>query len=196
MTGVLVALLAILWAAVLLPVLLSAKQNTSIVGSVGTFSRSMRALSSNHIQPVMGGRWVLTPRTPNDQEERKLRILKRRRIFVSLVGGFGATLFLGLLPGLHSILWVTLILAVTLGGYVAFLIQEKNREPLHRRLAPAAPGNQRPVDDVPAVIRLAYTPPTPITRNGVRPVHRIVDEALDEEDDGLSELAWARAGRY
>jgi hypothetical protein len=193
-TGVLVALLAVLWAAVLLPVLLSAKQNTSITGSVGTFSRSMRALSSNHIQPAMGGRWVLTPRRPNDQEERKTRILKRRRIFVSLLGALGFNLFLGILPGFHSMLWVSLILAVTLGGYVAFLLQEKNREPAHRRLAPPIPGNQRPVEDVPTALRLAYTPPTPITRNGVRPVHRIVDASL-EEDDGLSELAWARAAR-
>ena len=60
MTGVLVALLAVLWAVVLLPILFNAKQNTSVLGSVGTFSRSMRALSSNHIQPAMGGRWVLT----------------------------------------------------------------------------------------------------------------------------------------
>ena len=123
-----------------------------------------------------------------------MTILKRRRIFVSLLCAFGGTLFFGILPGLHSLLWVSLILAITLGGYVAFLIQEKNREPLHRRLAPPAPVNQRSVDDVPAVLRLAYTPPTPITRNGVRPVHRIVDTSL-EEDDGLEELAWARAGR-
>jgi hypothetical protein len=192
-TGVLVALLAVLWAAVLLPILLNAKQNTSVLGSVGTFSRSMRALSSNHIQPAMGGRWVLTPRRPTDQQDRKMTILRRRRIFVSLLGAFGCTLFFGILPGLHSMLWVSLILAITLGGYVAFLVQEKKREPVHHRLAPLAPVNQRPVDDVPTVLRLAYTPPRPISRNGVRPVHRIVDESL-EDDDGLEELAWARAG--
>lgn len=195
MTGVLVAVLAILWAVVLLPVLLSAKQNTSIVGSVGTFSRSMRALSSNHIQPAMGGRWVLTPRTVDDEEQRKATILKRRRIFVTLLGSFGSSFFLGLLPGLRVMLWIALVLAFALAGYVAYLIEEKKRAPIRRRLAPVVRGEHR-IDDVPTVLKLAYTPPRRTTANGIRPTHRIIDDSLiDEEDDGLSELAWARAGR-
>lgn len=194
MTGILVALLAVLWAAVLLPVLLSAKQNTSITGSVGTFSRSMRALSSNHSQPYMGGRWVLTPRTVEDEGDRKMTILKRRRIFVSLLGTFGVTLFLGLLPGLRTMLWASLAFAIILGAFVAFLIQEKARTPAHHRLSPQTLANDRArSDDIPTVLRLAYTPPTPTIRNGARPLHRIVEESL--EDDGLGELGWLKVGR-
>jgi hypothetical protein len=194
-TGVLVALLAVLWAAVLLPVLLSARQNTSITGSVGTFSRSMRALSSNHTQPSMGGRWVLTPKTVNDEEDRKMTILRRRRIFVSLLGTFGITLFLGLLPGLRTMLWASFVFAIILGAFIAYLIQEKSRTPAHHRLSPqTAPADRGRVEDIPTVLRLAYTPPAPTIRNGARPIHRIVEESL--EDDGLGELGWLKAGRY
>ena len=195
MTGVLVGLLAVLWAGVLLPVLLSARQNTSVLGSVGTFSKSMRALSSNHIQPARGGRWVLTPRAADDEEERKATMLQRRRIFVSLVGSFGAFFFLGVLPGLHRLLWIALVLGIALAGYVAYLIEEKKRAPVHRRLAAPLKVKEQRTDDVPTVLKLAYTPPRSLNTNGVRPVHRIVDDSL-EEDDGLSELAWARAGRF
>ena len=195
MTGILVALLAVLWAAVLLPVLLSAKQNTSVTGSVGTFSRSMRALSSNHSQPYMGGRWVLTPRTVDDAADRKMTILRRRRVFVSLLATFGVTLFLGLLPGLRTMLWASLTFALILGAFVAYLIQEKSRTPAHHRLTPKTAATERGrSEDIPTVLRLAYTPPAPIIRNGARPVHRIVDESL--EDDGLGELGWLKAGRY
>lgn len=195
MTGILVALLAVLWAAVLLPVLLSAKQNTSVTGSVGTFSRSMRALSSNHAQPYMGGRWVLTPRTVDDEADRKMTILRRRRIFVSLLGTLGITLFLGLLPGLRTMLWASLTFAVILGAFVAYLIQEKSRTPAHHRLSPQPVAMERGrSEEIPTVLRLAYTPPAPTIRNGTRPMHRIIDESL--EDDGLGELGWLKAGRY
>ena len=124
-----------------------------------------------------------------------MTILKRRRIFVGLVGAFGSTFFLGLLPGLHGMLWLSLAIAASLAAYITFLVEEKKRHPVHRRLNPQPLPTERRTDDVPAVLKLAYTPPTPLKRNGVRPVHRIVDESL-EEDDGLGELAWARAGRY
>lgn len=197
MTGILVALLGVLWAAVLLPVLLSAKQNTSISGSVGTFSRSMRALSSNHAQPA-GGRWVLTPRAPHDEADRKLTMLRRRRIFCFILGTFCFTLFLGLLPNTHSMLWGTLLSALGLGGYATYLIQQKQRAPVHQRLASGTgpadglSGNRR-FEDIPAVLQLAYTPPIP-TPSGTRRLHRIVDESLD--DDGLGELSWSATGRY
>jgi hypothetical protein len=193
-TGILVLLLAVLWAAVLLPVLMSAKQNTSVSGSVGTFSRSMRALGSNHSQPHIGGRWVLTPRRPHDEEERKLTVLRRRRIFCALVGSFCFTLFLGLLPNTHFLLWAALASALGLGAFTAFLIQEKQRTPVHKRLATANLGlENRRIDDIPTVLRLAYTPPAPVFSGG-RKLHRIADESF--EDDGLGELEWLKAGRY
>lgn len=155
----------------------------------------MRALSSNHVQPYMGGRWVLTPKTVDDEADRKMTILRRRRIFVSLLGTVGITLFLGLLPGLRTMLWASLTFALILGAFIAYLIQEKSRTPALRRLTPQIPASDRGRnEDIPTVLRLAYTPPAPIIKNGARPVHRIVDESL--EDDGLGELGWLKAGRY
>jgi hypothetical protein len=123
-----------------------------------------------------------------------MTILKRRRIFVSLLGTVGITLFLGLLPGLRTMLWASLAFAIILGAFVAFLIQDKARTPAHHRLSPQTSANDRArSDDIPTVLRLAYTPPTPTMRNGARPMHRIVDESL--EDDGLGELGWLKVGR-
>lgn len=191
MTGILVALLGVLWMVVLLPVLFGARQNTSIGGSVGTFNRGMRALSSNHSQPSLGGRLVLTPRTPDDEADRKLLMLRRRRLFSFCVGALGFTLLLGLLPSMRGALWLALLSALVLGGYTAFLIQEKQRTPVHQRLAELT--SERRLDDVPTVLRLAYTPPAPAPP-GTRRIHTIVDESL--EDDGLGELSWLKAGRY
>jgi hypothetical protein len=124
-----------------------------------------------------------------------MMILKRRRIFVSLLATFAATLFLGLLPGMRTMLWASLVFALLLAGYVAYLIQEKSRMPVQHRLSPPTPSNAGGrADDVPTVLRLAYTPPAPTSRSGARPIHRIVEESL--EDDGLSELGWLKAGRY
>ncbi|MGQ0680057.1 MAG: hypothetical protein ACT4OM_10475 [Actinomycetota bacterium] len=192
MTGILVALLGVLWAVVLLPVLLSARQNTSVTGSVGTFSRSMRALGSNHIQPSMGGRWVLTPRPPEDEADRKMTMLRRRRVFCSMVGTLCFTLFLGMLPTMRPMLWVAMVAGLSLGAYVYFLIQQKQRTPAYRRLAPVAAAEPRGGEDIPTVLRLAYTPPARFEAGGRR-VHRILDESLD--DDGLGELSWLKAGR-
>lgn len=123
-----------------------------------------------------------------------MTILKRRRIFVSLLGTFAITLFLGLLPGLRSMLWASLMFAVILASFIAYLIQEKSRTPVHHRLTPQAAAR---ADDIPTVLRLAYTPPAPTMRNGARPLHRIVDASLEDDgDDGLGELGWLKAGRY
>lgn len=193
MTGILVALLGVLWAAVLVPVLFSARQNTSVSGSVGTFSRSMRALGSNHYQPS-GGRWVLTPRPPEEEADRKAMMLRRRRIFCTLFGTFCFTLFLGLLPTMRGMLWAALVSAFALGGYAAFLIQQKQLAPIQHRLARvASAGAYDHLDDIPTVLKLAYTPPAP-SASGMRRVHTITDDSLDE--DGLGELSWLKAGRY
>lgn len=195
MTGVLVALLAVLWAVVLLPVLLKAKENSSVSLSVGTFNRSMRALSSNHEAPLAGGRYVLTLRTPLDEPDSREIIFKRRRIFSGMVIGLAFALPASLLPGLRFLLWVSIALAIGLAGFTAFLISEKNKKPYR---PPAAQNRQEPVrrvDEVPSVLSMPVNPPVRIMEYGRRPVYLIEDDVLGE-DDGLSELGWAQAGRY
>lgn len=197
MTGVLVALLAVLWAVVLLPVLLRAKENSSVSLSVGTFSRSMRALGSNHEQPHLGGRWVLTPRTPLDDEVDPSEVIfRRRRIFCGLLAALAFTLPSSLVPGLHFLIWVSAAIAIGLAGFTAFLISEKNRRPNRRPVNPQR--RQVPAfraDDIPTVLRAPEPPPVRILHNGTRPVYLIEDEVL-ADDDGLSELGWAEAARY
>ena len=197
MTGVLVGLLAVLWAVVLLPVLLKAKENSSVSLTVGTFNRSMRALSSNHEAPNMGGRWVLTPRTPMDEpvSDQSDVIFLRRRIFCGMLAGLAFCLPASLVPGLRFLIWVAAALFVGLVGFAAFLVNEKNKKPY----PPAAPQERQDpryrVDDIPSVLRIEPTPPVRILHNGARPVYLIEDEVLAGDDDGLSELGWAQAGR-
>lgn len=194
MTGVLVALLAVLWAVVLLPVLLKAKDNSSVSLTVGTFNRSMRALSSNHEVPHMGGRWVLTPRNPMDGpvSSQTETIFMRRRIFCGMLAALAFCLPASLVPGLRFLVWVSAALFLGLVGFAAFLINEKNKRPYR----PAVPRDHfRAADDAPSVLRIDPTPPVRVLHNGIRPVYLIDDEALPD-DDGLSELGWAQAGRY
>jgi len=197
MTGVLVALLAVLWAVVLLPVLLKAKENSSVSVSVGTFNRSMRALSSNHDAPNLGGRWVLTPRNPMEETvtNQSEIIFLRRRIFCGMLAALAFCLPASLVPGLRFLIWVSAALFLALVGFAAFLINEKNRKPYRPAVSQDRQERFRAVEDVPSVLRIEPTPPVRILHNGTRPVYLIEDEVL-ADDDGLSELGWAQAGRY
>src|SRR5688572_18094338 len=197
MTGVLVALLAVLWAVVLLPVLLKAKENSSVSLSVGTFNRSMRALSSNHEAPNMGGRWVLTPRNPLEETltAQSEVIFMRRRIFCGMLAALAFSLPASLVPGLRFMLWVSAALFLFLAGFAAVLINEMNKKPYRAPVPQERQELFRAVDDIPTVLRIEPTPPVRVLHNGIRPVYLIEDEVL-ADDDGLSELGWAQAGRY
>ena len=197
MTGVLVALLAVLWGVVLLPVLIKAKENSSVSVSVGTFSRSMRALGSNHQQPSMGGRWVLTPRTPQDETHPSEIILFRRRIFCGMLAGLAFCLPASFVPGLSFLLWAAALLAICLAGFTAFLISEKKKRAFRPVAAPTRRDREVPryqVDDIPSVLRAPH-PPVRVLHRDSRPLYLIDDDVL-ADDDGLSELGWAQAGRY
>jgi hypothetical protein len=74
------------------------------------------------------------------------------------------------------------------------LISEKNKRPyrpatVHDREEPS-----RRVD-IPSVLRTPVNPPVRIMDYGTRPLYIIEDDVL-AEDDGLSELGWAQAGRF
>lgn len=194
MTGVLVALLAVLWAVVLLPVLLKAKEDSSVSVSVGTFSRSMRALSSNHDQPAMGGRWVLTPRSPLDEPSPNEIIFKRRRLFCGLLAGVLVTLPMSFLPGLRFMFWISGLLALGLACFTAFLISEKNKRPYRAPVEQRREWDYR-VDDIPSVLRAPEPSLVRVLSNGSRPLYLIDDETIPD-DDGLNELGWAQAGRF
>lgn len=204
MTGVLVALLAFLWALVLIPPLLRARDNTSL-GTVNTFNRGMRALGSNRDSTFTGGRYVLTPMTPLDAPDPRLVTYRRRRVFSAMISGLGCTLVLGAVPGLRMIWWASLVLAIAVGGFAAFLVSEKsrsdrmklegtNRTTYQRQGAYQRQAVYEQFPDVPTSLRVYQNAREPAAaRTRPQPVFRILDD--DEDDDGLSELSWARAGQ-
>lgn len=192
MTGVLVGLLAVLWALVLVPPLMRTRDYDSL--SVGSFSRGMKALGSNYGDRAMGGRYVLTPKTQLDEPDPRLLIFRRRRNFSAMVAGLLITSILGLVPIFRMVWWASLLFALAVIGYAAYLITERSRTvAYHRPLS--APRDQR--DRQFAAMGAGMTPPMSESVHVLSAEPRAFFNAFedDEVDDGLSELGWARAGR-
>lgn len=126
MTGVLVALLAIMWALVLVPPLVRTRENAHLAGKVGTYNKELRALASGPAPSFGGGRYVLTPKR-FDEPNSRMVMYRRRRMFSALVSALMMSLVMGAIPGLRSFWWLSLIIAIAAGGYAAFLVSEKNR---------------------------------------------------------------------
>lgn len=152
--------LAVIWAAVLVPPALRARAEASPVDSIGKFRQHLRVLqrtSPYARADAVGGfpapaptptyhlarTWSASPATA-----RRARTLKRRRdVFITLLGGMGATLVLGLFPPLRVLLWLHLVLDVLFAGYVALLVRSRNlaaeREMKLRFLPQPAPAHAR-----------------------------------------------------
>lgn len=126
MTLLAVIILALLWAAVFMPVVRRSSHEGSPVATVGMFRRGMRALGGR--STPAHGRWVLMPKSQDELDDPHHRVkVRRRRIFTLLVGLAAGTLLLGLIPGLRDFLRIHLAFDLMLGGYVMYLIQEKYR---------------------------------------------------------------------
>jgi hypothetical protein len=123
-----VALLGIIWVAILLP---SRLRRRSPRSSVEEFERKMNSLAETH--NTSPGRWVLMPRKGqkimDPGERRRFRIRRRRRvIFVTLLELTVLALVMGLFPPLHRML----VGAAGLGGvlvlYSLLLARVRRRE--------------------------------------------------------------------
>ncbi|MEO7804413.1 MAG: hypothetical protein ABIS18_08695 [Actinomycetota bacterium] len=124
MTFLLVIMLAVLWGVVFMPSLLRARKGTSPIGSVGTFRRSMSALSSGATSGA-GGRWVLVPPSSEDINVPTISLHHRRMIFMALLAASAVSLLLGILPGLHKVLWANLVSDIGLAAFCAYLVRTK-----------------------------------------------------------------------
>lgn len=125
MTLILVILLAAVWGSLFLPALLRTRRSASPIVSVGMFRTSMRALSGGR-----NGRWVVMPLDPQDKERiRREAIARRRKTFVALLWAAGASLILGVIPGLRFLLTVHLLVDLALAGFVAYLVWERRTGP-------------------------------------------------------------------
>ncbi len=139
--------LAVIWAAVLIPPMLRARAEARPADSIGHFRRQLHVLQRT-APSVLGatsaapfpGRAVSVPsaafrhvppaRAPHGyspEAARRARTLKRRRdVLFTLLSAMGATLVLGLLPPLRALLGLHVVLDLLFVGYVALLIRARN----------------------------------------------------------------------
>jgi Flp pilus assembly protein TadB len=114
----LLVLLAIMWAAFLLPV----GRKRSDARSVQDFERRMELLAQAEVHGT-GGRWIVTPRKgvrflgPRERHQARARA-RRRRVFVFLLEAIGLSLLIGVVPPLR-VAWVV---AAGLGGLLLLYI--------------------------------------------------------------------------
>jgi hypothetical protein len=139
LTIVVLLVLAVIWAAVLVPPFVRARSESRPADSIGNFRRQLYVLertgpvvvpAANSLR-LGGVRPVPAFRSPNRMQSpdalRRARTLKRRRdVLFTLVGVMGATLLLGAVPGLR-VLWVLHVLCDALfAGYVVLLVRMRN----------------------------------------------------------------------
>lgn len=153
-------ILAVIWAAVLVPPMLRARAEGRPSDSIGEFHRHLSVLSrtgpvdfsaANRLYANSPAPYVSAgPWTAARLEARRRRTVKRRRdILVSLLAGMAGTLVLGLVPALRELLYLHLMLDLLFAGYVALLVRMRNvaaeREMKLRFLPSTGPGMAEPV---------------------------------------------------
>jgi hypothetical protein len=180
LTTVVLLVLAMIWAAVLIVPLVRARTDGTLGDSVGTFRRQITVLEraapgtvkpANRLRgPVAASippyrppaavrqqaRLASAPSRPLRSQDaysatRRRQAQKRRRdVLFALLAGMASSLMLGLIPGLHAMLYVHILLDVLCVSYIALLV---------RMRANAAPG-----------MRLSYLPPpVPARDRSLRP---------------------------
>ena len=142
MDWLLLAALAIMWAAFLFPL---ASRRRALNTSVDEFERRMEFLAHAEANGTPG-RWIVTPRKGarfiGDAQRRRARIRdRRRRILVFLIEAIGVTFLMGLVPPLRVFWYASLGLGVLLLAYVWLLISIK-----HRAIVDAESSSMSPQD--------------------------------------------------
>jgi hypothetical protein len=125
LTWLLLAVLGIIWAALLIP-----SRSRSPKSSVEDFEQRMNLLAeANRAAP---GRWVLMPRKGQrfmgaDRERARVR-RRRRQVFMVLLESTGLTLIMGIFPPFRIMLGVTVFLVFVLLVYMATLVKLRAEE--------------------------------------------------------------------
>jgi hypothetical protein len=127
------AVLGIIWAALLLP---GPKRRRSD----SPLRREMDDQEFRH-----PGRWIMSPRRGSRfvgrHERTRLRARDRRRqVYVFLLEAIGLTGLMGLFPPLRGMLVVSGFLVALLVAYTALVIRATRAAPVRRDARPAAPG--------------------------------------------------------
>lgn len=132
--------LALIWAAVLVPPMLRARAEARPADSISHFRRHLHVLQRTGPTAVRPANTLRIPnfmpptpapsyrmsRNYSPEAARRARTLKRRRdVLFTLLGAMGVTLVLGLLPSLRM-LWVAhVLLDLAFGAYVAMLLRAR-----------------------------------------------------------------------
>jgi hypothetical protein len=135
LTIVVLLILAVIWAAVLIPPLLGARAEGRPADSIGDFRRQLSVLRRAapasmppaHTMTNVVPFTVPQPAAAVRESARRRRTLKRRRdVFYALLSAMGGTLLLGMVPGMHVLLGLHLVLDAVFAGYVALLLRVRN----------------------------------------------------------------------
>lgn len=135
-------IVTLIWIAALLPPLIRHRLEGDPVDSIGKFNRHLRVLSSTSpAASALAGSvnsygmpraWVV--------EARRLGIQRRRRqVARMLLVMAGATLVVGLLPGLHAVLVLHVITDVLLVSYLTMLAKARRQAAGRRRTVSTEP---------------------------------------------------------
>lgn len=128
------AVLGIIWAALLLP------------GPRGRRSDSPLRREMDDQEFRHPGRWIMSPkrgsRFVGRHERTRLRARDRRRqVYVFLLEAIGLTGLMGLFPPLRGMLVISGFLVALLVAYTALVIQATRTAPVRRETRPASPGD-------------------------------------------------------
>ncbi|HEX2063203.1 MAG TPA: hypothetical protein VHE80_02145 [Acidimicrobiales bacterium] len=134
--------LAIVWAAVLIPPMLRARAEGSPADSIGNFRRQLKVLQRTAPRAVAPANTLAaTPRyvapqpvptyrlarTFTPESSRRARTLRRRRdVLFALMAGMGLTFLLALLPGFEVLWGAHLLIDAAFVGYIAMLVRMRN----------------------------------------------------------------------
>ena len=133
--------LAVIWAAVLVPPAMRARAEARPADSIGNFRRQLSVLRRTGPTTMAAAHSLRIPsyvpttpaptytmaRSYTPAAARRARTLRRRRdVLFTLLVAMGVTLVLGLLPPFRALLGLHLLCDVLFAGYVALLVRARN----------------------------------------------------------------------
>ena len=145
---VFVGLLALVWAALLVPSMLRTKLESSPIDGVRSFERSMGILASARSRKATTpGRWIMVPRSDvTAPPRRSSRVVRRRRQnFERLLALAAITFIAGFIPQLRWVWFVHLAVDGALAFYVARLLRYKRQAEERKDKVAMLAGDEEPV---------------------------------------------------
>ncbi len=135
--------LAMVWAAVLIPPMLRARAEASPADSIGSFRRQLNTLRRTAPPAVPAANSLGLPRypspvpvptyqmarsySPSPDASRRARTLRRRRdVLLALLAAMGLTFVLAFVPGFGMLWGAHFVLDLAFLGYVGLLVRMRN----------------------------------------------------------------------